>query len=193
MDPLILGFFVIISGVAGIATVGAWRKRGAAGELARSLGGAYRVIEASTARIEVVTKRGDRTFTAKASLAPGDTTWFVVSPRPRTKSPWEVGARDHEALQRCHDEIERTMARMRVIKVEMVGGAITLCVLRATRGGDIVDVFDSAAEVAAIIDRLMPSAVSVAVDESLFAQGAPSEAVGGASGSPFGIGSGGDR
>lgn len=192
MDPFIVVVFVTAGGIAGIASIVAWRKRGAAGELARSLGSTYRVVEASTARIEVVAKRGDRTFTAKASMAPGETKWFVVSPRPRTKSPWEVGVRDRDALQRCHEEIERTMARMRVISVEMVGGAITLGVLRATRAGDIVNVFDAAADVAATIDRLMPSAVSIALDESLFAQEAPSEAVGGVSGAPFGIGTGGD-
>lgn len=193
MDPLIVGIFVLVSGVAGIASITAWRKRGAAGELARSLGSAYRVIEASTARIEVATKRGARAFTAKASMAPGHTTWFVVSPRPLTKSPWEVGVRNSEELQHCRDDLERTMARMRVISVEMVAGAITVAVLRATKGVDIVEVFDAAAEISAIIDRVMPSAVSLALDADLFAQEAPSQAVGGTSGAPFGIGTGGDR
>jgi hypothetical protein len=189
LDMYILYGFAAVVGLSALGSAVAIArsafKQGTRKDLAAELGPAFLVVEASSGRIAVRVQRDDRVFEAKISLGSGENRWFVTSARPPALTPW----RTHAAQDGLKDELEGIMARGRALRVTMVGGAITVVVLRGITAVDIEEAIDVAAEVAAVIDRAKPSAVDVEVDPSLFAH-EPRDAVGGTSGAPFGVSTG---
>lgn len=190
MDPLTI--VVVVVGAAGVGAaltlhgvVSAIRKQVRPRNLATELGPAYLMVEASDARIVARVQRNERVFEARISLGSGENRWFVTSARPPAATPWEA----HPPVDSLRDELERIMARGRALRLTMVGGEITVVVVRGISAVDIEEAVDVAAELAAVIDREVPSAVDVDVDPALFAH-EPRDAVSGASGAPFGVSTG---
>jgi hypothetical protein len=186
MEPIffalaIAGTYVV---VAGAGLIVAKRKHMPRSELTKQLGPAYFIVEASSSRIALRVQRDDRVFEAKISLGGGESRWFVTSARPHS-----YGSHANAAAPGLKDDLERIMARGRAQRLTMINGDMTVAILRGISAVDIEEAIDTAAELAALIDRERPSAVEMDVDASLFAN-EPRDAVSGTSGAPFGVSTG---
>src|SRR5688572_21602405 len=135
----IVGGYVVVGG-AGLFV--ALRKRLPRNDLAKQLGPAYFIVEASAARIAVRVQRNDRVWEAKIALGSGESTWFLTSARPPGHTPWEA----QPAREGLRDELERIMVRGRALRLSMVGGEITVAVVRGVSVVDIEECVDVAAD-----------------------------------------------